>query len=208
MIAVAMSGAGAIWCAIVFVVAVDAIWMRVAGISADPAGIGVVGFAVGSLVAVALFYYRTGRADPLMRAANAAAQLVSFTAAAAALSYLVTATNTPLVDTTFATADRAIGFDWQSWFVWVQAHPMVHLTFVLAYGSLLYQMVGCVLFLALRKTADEFLSILVVSGLLTIAISGFLPAMGKLADAPHIPHFVASGQGRCTLFHLAEDLRD
>jgi len=147
------------------------------------------------LIAVAFFYYRTKRADPIMRAANAAAQLVAFTAAAAALSYLVTATNAPLADSALAAADRSIGFEWHSWAAWVQAHRLIHVAFFLAYGSLLYQLVACVLFLALRKSADEFLWILIVSGLLTIAISGFVPAIGNLADAPHIPHFNALRAG-------------
>lgn len=185
----------AIWGAILVVIGIDATWMKLSAISADPGGLAVLVFAVGMLIAVAYFYYRTKRADPIMRAANAAAQLVTFTAAAAALSYLVTATNAPLADSALAAADSAIGFEWHSWAAWVLAHPLVHVTFVLAYGSLLYQLVACVLFLALRSSADEFLWILIVSGLLTIAISGFVPAIGNLADAPHIPHFTALRAG-------------
>ena len=185
----------AIWGAILVVIAVDATWMKFAGISADPVGVAVLVWAVGMLIAVAFFYFRTQRADPIMRAANSAAQLVAFTAAAAALSYLVTATNAPLADSALAASDKAIGFEWHSWAAWVQAHPLVHATFVLAYSSLLYQLVACVLFLALRKSADEFLWILIGSGLLTIAISGFVPAIGNLADAPHIPHFNALRAG-------------
>ena len=68
------------------VIAVYAIWMRVTGISTDPAGVGVLVWAVGALIAVAIFNYRTHRADPMLGAANAAAQLVAFTVAVAVLA--------------------------------------------------------------------------------------------------------------------------
>jgi membrane-associated phospholipid phosphatase len=190
-----VNGTRWIWFVIVVVVASDAIWMSVDGLSPARKDVEGLLFAVGTLCAIAYFYYRTRRADPIMRAANSAAQLVSFTASAAALSYLVAATNAPLVDAAFATIDHSIGFDWRAWTEWVQAHRLIHWTFVLAYGSLLFQMVGCTLFLALQETAEEFLTILIVSGLLTIAISGFLPAMGNLVDAPHVPHFHALRAG-------------
>jgi PAP2 superfamily len=184
-----------IWSVILVVLAADAVWLGATEISADHTGVEQLLAAIGFLIAVALFYYSTGRSDRLMRVANSTAQLISFSAAAAALSYLVMTTGAPLVDTALANADRALGFEWRSLFAWVRAHRMIHVALAVAYTSLLYQMVACVVFLAMTGSADEFLSMFILSALVTIAVSGLLPAAGNLPDAPHMPHFAALRDG-------------
>ena len=59
MILAHLNRTGAVWGAILTVIAVYAIWMRVTGISTDPAGVGVLVWAVGALIAVAIFNYRS-----------------------------------------------------------------------------------------------------------------------------------------------------
>lgn len=182
---------GAIWSAIIALCMVDALWLAASGMRIGLGGVYRLLGCVSILLAVAVTYHVTGRSDRLMRVGQSAAQLVSFSAAAAVLSYLVTATNAPLTDVALARLDRTIGFDWSTWRAWLALHPTLQTVLVIAYWSLLPQIVACVVYLALTSGADEFLWAVMIAGLVTIAVSGFVPAAGNLPDAPHVPDFVA-----------------
>jgi membrane-associated phospholipid phosphatase len=45
--------------------------------------------------------------------------------------------------------------------------------------------------LALYRSATPLLARLVASGLVTVGLSGLLPAVGLIPDAPHVAHFLA-----------------
>jgi PAP2 superfamily len=186
----------AIWSLIGLLIGVDALWLPAAGITVAVSGLIRVFAAVAVAAAIALFYWRTHRSNALMRLCHATAQLLTFSAAAAILSYLVTATHAPLTDDMLAAADRALGFDWSRWYGWVASHNLVALLLALAYSTLLLQIMLCMQFLAAFSSADEFMWTLMIASLTTIAVSGFLPALGNLPNAPFAVEFTALREGQ------------
>jgi hypothetical protein len=161
---------------------------------------------LGALVAIATFYRRTKRNERIANAAEACGQLIAFTAAASILSYAVTATAAPALDATFARADHLIGFDWARWTAGVRARPTLSLALHIAYESLLPQMIGLTMIsgMASRRRAASFLWAVLVSGLITIVLSGFFPALGNDPEAPHAPHFIALRAGGLPVMDLAD----
>jgi PAP2 superfamily len=186
----------AIWSLIGLLIGVDALWLPAAGMTVAVSGLARVFAAVTVVAAIALFYWRTHRSNALMRLCHSTAQLLTFSAAAAVLSYLVTATHAPLTDVMLAEADRALGFDWSSWYGWVASHHLVALLLALAYSTLLLQVMLCLQFLAAYSSADEFMWMLMIASLMTIAVSGFLPALGNLPNAPFAVEFTALRDGQ------------
>src|SRR6185312_11524659 len=103
--------------------AMTTVWVLTAGVTAlDAAGTFALGWGLpwrlmagvlaADLALAAPLALRRYREEARLAAMlEAAAALVTFTAFAAVLSYLVTATATPLVDAPLAAADRALGFD-------------------------------------------------------------------------------------------------
>jgi hypothetical protein len=186
----------AIWLLIGLLIGVDALWLPAVGMTVAMSGLIRLAAAFAMVAAIALFYWRTNRSNALMRLCHSTAQLLTFSAAAAVLSYLVTATHAPLTDDMLAEADRALGFDWSSWYGWVASHHLVALLLALAYSTLLVQVMLCMQFLAAFSSADEFMWTLMISTLVTIAVSGFLPALGNLPNAPFALEFTAVRDGQ------------
>lgn len=186
----------AIWLLIGLLIGIDALWLPAVGMTVAPRGLIRLAVALAMVAAIALFYWRTNRSNALMRLCHSTAQLLTFSAAAAVLSYLVTATHAPLTDDMLAEADRALGFDWSSWYAWVASHHLVALLLALAYSTLLVQVMLCMQFLAAFSSADEFMWTLIISTLVTIAISGLLPALGNLPNAPFALEFTAVRDGQ------------
>ena len=77
---------------------------------------------------------------------------------------------------------------------------------LVAYESLLPQMIGLTLISGLfsRRRAEVFLWAVLVSGLITIVLSGFFPALGNDLEAPHAPHFIALRAGGLPEMDLAD----
>jgi hypothetical protein len=96
------------------------------------------------------------------------------------LSYLFCALDYPLVDQQLSLIDRAIGFNWDRVFQLSLTQPASTILRI-AYASLLYQpifLAGCFAFLRSKERLYEVFWILLVSALITMVISGFLPALG------------------------------
>lgn len=122
------------------------------------------------------------RKDPrVSRTITGAALLLVFSAAGTVLSYLVVATNAPLVDETLARWDRAIGFNWMAFSAWLHQRPWIMISLDFAYASGLPQLIIVVIFLGIsgRHTQlDEFLRLYFLAALVVIAFSGPFPAEG------------------------------
>lgn len=165
------------------------------------------------LVGLAWFY---GRVRPDARLASGlqnTAQVIAFAAVGAPLSYLVASADLPLRDHIFAAADRGFGFDWRALLAWMNAYPVSHRILAPIYLSLTVQMTTAVLCLAftgrLLRLRVYTLSF-VLAALVTIAISGLLPAEGAwpyygmtAADSPRFTPAVAT-----TWLPVFEGLRD
>jgi membrane-associated phospholipid phosphatase len=134
---------------------------------------------VGLLLPLSLRRYRR---DPrISKTISGAALLLLFSVAGTVLSYLVVATNLPLVDETLAMWDRAMGFDWMAFSTWLHDRPRLMMSLNVAYGSGLPQLIVVVVFLGIsgrHARLEEFLRLYFVAVLIVIAISGPFPAEG------------------------------
>jgi len=171
---------GMAWMLTWIVLCIDAIWLLLAGWSISGHGVAVIALALAAFRApLMISRYRN---DPrICTTAGAAALLITFMAGAATLSYLVVSTNVPLIDAQLAAWDRALGFDWLAMSSWLHAHPPVQMVLRFAYYSGLIQLVLVVLFLGFSdrpERLEEFMRLFIVGTLLTILLSGWLPAAG------------------------------
>ena len=196
---------GLAWSLTLLVMCVDAVWLVFAGWSVSARGIAVIGFALAAFHSP-LMLGRYRRDLRIRTTVRAAALLVAFQAAAATLSYLAVSTNAALVDAPLAAWDRALGFDWLALHAWLQAHPSAQATLRFAYYSGLLQLAFVVLFLGFSHRPgrlDEFMRLFIVATLLTILVSGLLPAagawkhyaIGKPFDLSSLSHFEALRDG-------------
>lgn len=158
--------------------------------------------AVVMLTVLAWFYLRVRADARLASGLENTAQVVAFAAVGAPLSYLVASANLPLQDHVFAAVDHGFGLDWRALLAWMNAFPVSHKILALIYLSLTLQMTTAVLCLAftgrllrLRVYTLTF----VLAALVTIAISGLLPAEGAwpfygmtAADSPHLTPVVST----------------
>ena len=158
---------------------------------------------VSSGLAVAAWIYRRWRPDPwLASGSETTAQLITFAAVGAPLSYLAAAANLPLQDHIFDAADRALGLDWRALLAWMNAYPAIHAMLRPIYLSLTLQMTTAVLCLAFTGRLLRlriFLLSFILAALITIAISALLPAAGawpyyalSTADSPHMTPAVST----------------
>lgn len=129
--------------------------------------------------------YKTWRRDrTIATALEGTCQLMAFTAVAAPLSYVAATTNRPLQDSTLAAADKLLHLDWMALLGWMNAHPSLHAVFALAYASFVPQTILVLVALTMTGRSHrirQFLLTFIVTALMTIAISAWLPAEGAWA---------------------------
>jgi hypothetical protein len=114
-----------------------------------------------------------------------------FSVGGALLTYLAAAQNTPLYDARLAQADAGLGFDWQSWFSFVSARPLLKIPLAVAYASLLPQVLLSILWFSMRRwphRIEELLTNATVALLLTTALFCLYPTLGPCADVPACNH--------------------
>lgn len=190
------------WCLIGAILLATLVWMRVAGLNFAWESAALTVGACAGLAALAAFY-RTWRPEPrIADTLTALAQVIAFGACAAPLSYAVAATAGPLWDSTFHSWDLALGLDWRAYLGWVDAHPKLAIAMMLAYRSLLVQMMLVVILLGFcgRLLALRgFVVALCLSGTVTVLIGGLTPALTNfttlnvnMADFPHVQPVAAS----------------
>ena len=192
------------WQVTAAVLCVDALWMLAAGWSISWRGAAVTLLAVGGFGAPLLMArYRNDLR--ISTTARAAALLTLFMAAASTFSYLVVSTGAPLVDAQLAALDHAIGFRWMALHDWLQSHASIRAALAFAYASGLPQLAFVVVFLGFTARADrldEFMRLFIAATLLTVLISGLLPAAGAWKHFAFTP-----SPDLATLSHF-EPLRD
>lgn len=151
-------------------------------------------FGVVLLISLVLIGSHAGL--PRLRAAGTAfLQVTVFTLLGVALSYAFAANAGPLWDGRLAAADHVLGFNWAAVAHFVDRSAALSLTTVLAYHSLIPQMIVAVV--ALSATA-RFASLrmmvfaALLAGFATILISGAVPALGVLINPSHYRHLPPS----------------
>ena len=126
--------------------------------------------------------YETRRPDPrLASALGGTAQIVTFAAVGAPVSYMAASLDLPLRDAWFDAADRALGLDWQALLGWMVAHASLHPMFSVIYSSLIPQTVVVVLALAMAGRLAwlrVFVLAFIISTIVTIVIAALVPAEG------------------------------
>jgi hypothetical protein len=106
---------------------------------------------------------------------------VTFLAVNIVFTYLWATLPMPLHDATFARINGVLGFHWAEGFTWIAVRPLPRTLLTAAYGSLFFQILGSVSYLALTDCPDrnrELLWAVMISALGSAVISGLLPATG------------------------------
>ncbi len=169
---------------VALILMVDAVWIVLGGFSVLVDSLALAIGLIGALMAVGTFYRRYRKMIEFETACFETALLIAFSLAAAVLSYLVTSLDFPLVDEQLTAADAALGFDWMAYVGFVNERPWLGGLSTLVYVTTLAQVSTTVVLLALSgKVAEtrQFMSAVMIAALISIAISGLLPAAGALA---------------------------
>jgi hypothetical protein len=138
----------------------------------------------GGIAALGLVYGLTGRSAKIASMANGVLLWMVFSLLAAILTYAAAALGGPLYDKEFVAADAALGFDWLAWYDFVAGHPALHLPLMIAYDSLLPQILLSVVwfsFVGWEHRSTELLTNASLSVLLTTALFHLFPSLGPCA---------------------------
>ncbi len=162
----------------------DAIWIYAGSFTFDTASV-LTAVLVCALMLGISYVYTVKRPNPhLATGCYQTAALLSFTAVASVLSYLVTSLNLPLIDQSLIYADSVLGFDWTNYVAFVNERPLLGTLSSLVYMTTLSQVALTVIMLSFAKDptgAARFVSAVMIGALVCIAISGLFPAAGALA---------------------------
>ncbi|MBU6475041.1 MAG: phosphatase PAP2 family protein [Alphaproteobacteria bacterium] len=171
----------AIWTVIALLALVNAVGLEVQGLSLVLRAL----FANVAAVAIILcisFVYTYIRPRPrIAEMTHMTAIILAFTCGAAIFSYIVATVHRPLVDAALVAGDRALGLDWLAGYKWVMAHPYTHAALLLAYATLIPQLLLVVFtlnFHGLCARGWEAIWLLVVSCVGCVVASGVWPAEG------------------------------
>jgi membrane-associated phospholipid phosphatase len=144
--------------------------------------------------------------------------LIAYTGVASFMSYLVAAMNFPLVDSHFASADQALGFDWIAMLGWVVDNPWTWPLTQFFYQITMLLVVLTLLYLTLSgrlKETERYVTTVMVSGTIIVLLSGPLAGSGPyyhFAEARFLTgSYVASVLQEGTIHGWANDffnLRD
>lgn len=122
----------------------------------------------------------------LIAGATAFLQMTLFTILGVVLTFLLAAHAGPLWDARLAAADVQLGLGWPAIFAAADQMPRGLLLLAgAAYHSLVIQMVGCVVLLAITGRLQRLrvmVAAAILSGTVTVLVSGLVPAVGNLFD--------------------------
>lgn len=142
------------------------------------------------LTAAAL-YARLRTRPRLFAGAIAFLQMTLFTVLAVVLSYALAARAGPLWDDRLAAVDAWLGVDWTAIVRRADGWPALLWIGGVAYHSLVAQMIVCIVVLSACGQLDRLriaVAAATLSGAVTIAISGVVPALGNLFDPAAYRH--------------------
>jgi PAP2 superfamily len=202
-----------LWAIIAVIIGVDALWAWAMGMTIAPH---LEATSVCLMFIAINIFYTTVRPNPMIAVfAATTAQLIAFMASSVVLSYLTATAKFPLIDRYLATADFAIGLDWLWLFNWVSEHPAIGRVLALSYGTGLFQILALVVLLPALGRLErlrEFLWLFVLTSLITIPLSGIMPAAGAwahygvshLTSAYYLPDFYALRSGEMREIEMAK----
>jgi hypothetical protein len=150
----------------------------------EPSGFVNLGIALTALVSAAIFYRTVRQRENFSVMCIALSQVLLFSAFGEILSYLLAREGGALWDSTFASWDKALGFDWYATIRWVDAHPLAAAPLTVAYASLIPQVIVLILALGFANRLNElriFMLAAMTCGTLTILLSPLFPALNQFA---------------------------
>jgi hypothetical protein len=122
------------------------------------------------------------RRDPqVMFVLGGTAQIVLITAIMAPLTYVAAATALPMQDASLLAADRALGFDWEGYVRFVDAHPGLASWLNCGYGMIRWPIFAIPVVLAAQRRyrrIEEFTLAFGAALAVTTIISALVPAIG------------------------------
>jgi membrane-associated phospholipid phosphatase len=146
---------------------------------------------VASAILLRLTHDESGPARLLKPAARrirdlslASAMLTVYSAVAALGSYLVITLAFPFQDDAYAAIDSALGLDWMAWLAWANGNPPIAAILAWSYSVTLQQIFCVLVFLAMTGRSQrlwDFVALLAVCGVFTLAISCLAPAVAPFA---------------------------
>lgn len=143
--------------------------------------------ALGSAMTIGRYTMR----PRLAAGATAFLQMTLFTLLGVVLAYALAANAGQLWDVRLAAADRAVGFNWPVMLALLDTYPSAIWLLGLAYHSLTLQMIVVIIALSGMGKFDTLRIMVcaaILSGFVTILISGLTPAMGNLFDPSRYAH--------------------
>ncbi len=192
-----------IWSFIGVLVVADIVLGSLQGLSIAPARF--LQVLAGTVVMLGLSYlYTFHRKDPrIATLTHLGAVTLAFTTAAAVLSYITVIWGRPLIDRYLVQMDHAIGFDWITAYDWLKVHRALYIIFGIAYFSLIIQMLVLLVtlnFLRMMPRSWELMWLFIITSMVCIIISAFLPASGaygyfQIGDDPYVHAFSALRNG-------------
>jgi hypothetical protein len=116
--------------------------------------------------------------------------MVAITLFGMVASYALAAQSVGYVDSSLSYLDSLLGFDWNSWYAFVIAHPLIRITGRIAYANIYLSPVVLLGWYALageRHEARIFIAAFWVAVVLTLLTFVLIPAKGPLAAMWHGP---------------------
>jgi len=202
----------ATWGFLVLLAIADALGLVIGGVSVALTPALFVAGAVTLLLFIAKIYNDI-RPDPRLAVfAFTGAQMLAYTALAGILSYLLTMTGRPLIDSWLVEADRRLGFDWLAIYRGAQRKETLPFVLKALYFSLIPQLLLVELFLFTKGRLErgrELFWLFVLTSLGCILIGGLFPAGGAFVtygvttDEAYVRDFLALREGAMPIFNLA-----
>lgn len=170
------------WAAIAGIIVLDIAFAAATGIAVEnwqkkAAALAII---IAAWPAIALLTRLTGFAKGSAVLAEIPGKALAYILVASILEYFLATSGAPFHDGLLGSADRALGFDWPTVCVWIQAHPRLHDGLAFAYFSLAIESCAVLLLLCLfyPARARRFTTALIVSSLFTLPLLWVFPVGG------------------------------
>ncbi|MCA0418320.1 MAG: phosphatase PAP2 family protein [Proteobacteria bacterium] len=197
----------AAWTLLAAVALVTLGWLPFSTVSLVPTSL-LLPMAVGAVFTAGAWYYTRWRNEPGLSAAlDCTGQMIAFFAFGSLLSYQMAALGFPFQDRAFHAADLSLGLDWLAYLKAVNELPWLGTLFSFAYASFIPQAIVLVAVLSFsgdRIRIRVVILAMMIAGLITILISGFLPAMAMFVHLGLSPADYPNLKPGASFVHVAD----